>query len=364
MSFCREHSIDDVHLLRPLASDCINIFACFMIWLALGHTLLCKTVKAGTIMKYLFDAAKFVHLGRSKHPGGQTMPDPRMDPHTHQHWPIFNQIKAELTRWEKMPNRRSPATKSMYKFLRPKCNPATEFDSLHSTCDWLTIGLYLGLRLNEYGQHAEANSASGDIFRNVDGSARAFIKSDLRFFKSGRRPVSYAYAMAHPSEITEVAFRFRWQKNKNNGEWKSVVRNYDDPDFCPVQAVFSICQRFDALGLEEDHPLGVFTANGLSSGPVRYLTDAEITPHLRWAGTQVFELVEAEDIDRYSTHSIRVGACCTLYAAGCTVEQIQHALRWRSDAFKDYLRNLPFEASKTRDAVNSFDCMAMTIHPE
>ena len=84
------------------------IMACYTAHLSLGHTLLCKTIKSGTIVKYLSAAADLSTSAK--------MVNPCLDIMGNQ----FNEIKTvlrELKRWEKMPNRREPITKSMIEYI-------------------------------------------------------------------------------------------------------------------------------------------------------------------------------------------------------------------------------------------------------
>jgi hypothetical protein len=61
---------------------------------------------------------------------------------------------------------------------------------------------------------------------------------------------------------------------------------------------------------------------------------------------------DKEALQRWGSHSLRVGACTILYAMGFTETQIQHLLRWRSTAFMAYLRNLGFLALKQSQAIS------------
>ena len=54
----------------------------------------------------------------------------------------------------------------------------------------------------------------------------------------------------------------------------------------------------------------------------------------------------------YSSHSLRVGACTLLYAKGFSDTEIKHLLRWKSDAFMSYLRNLAVTSRRQNTAVN------------
>ena len=68
--------------------------------------------------------------------------------------------------------------------------------------------------------------------------------------------------------------------------------------------------------------------------------------------------VLAHDIDPkldahlYSRHSIRVSACVVLHIGGASAIDIKKRLRWKSDAFEMYLRDMPSLAALHRDIIN------------
>ena len=49
---------------------------------------------------------------------------------------------------------------------------------------------------------------------------------------------------------------------------------------------------------------------------------------------------EKVDLDRWTNHSLRVGACCILQSQKCPDQVIQDTLRWKSETWKMYCRNL------------------------
>jgi integrase len=49
--------------------------------------------------------------------------------------------------------------------------------------------------------------------------------------------------------------------------------------------------------------------------------------------------------DSFSTHSLRAGAATVAAAAGMTEQEIQRLGRWRSDAYRRYLRPPPADAA-------------------
>jgi hypothetical protein len=63
----------------------------------------------------------------------------------------------------------------------------------------------------------------------------------------------------------------------------------------------------------------------------------------RRAAAAVYKLdpiTDAKSLALWSSHSLRVGACVTLDAMGFTDVQIMWLLRWKSNAFMTYLRNV------------------------
>ena len=89
-------------------------------------------------------------------------------------------------------------------------------------------------------------------------------------------------------------------------------------------------------------PLAVYRA---PSGKVNYVTDAKVTYILCSPASEVYKLdpkeaKDRENLQRWSSHSLCVGTCILLHAMGFSDTQIMFFLRWCSDAFKVYLRNL------------------------
>ena len=64
-------------------------------------------------------------------------------------------------------------------------------------------------------------------------------------------------------------------------------------------------------------------------------------------------LQELEEITRFTSHSIRVGACVLLHGQNQSSEDIKFRLRWRSDSFRMYLRNIIQLAERHRDAIRN-----------
>lgn len=80
--------------------------------------------------------------------------------------------------------------------------------------------------------------------------------------------------------------------------------------FCAVRAWFHIVARFLELMGESklDCPLAVYFHQ--KSRKPRYVTSTMVTAEMRSLVVDVHKLTKKEDIDRFSSHSLRVGAAC------------------------------------------------------
>jgi hypothetical protein len=270
----------------------------------------------------------------------------------------ISSILAEVKRWEKMPNRREPLTVDMVSYQQLQCATNEPHSEASAMYDWEVFGIYAGNRLTEWAQRD-----STDIVLNIDESPKAFIISDIEFFGENRRRCSLQFALQHPRLIHTATVTWRFQKNGENGEKKTFVRAFDNPVLCAVSALLRIAQRWLDLKLPPMHPLAVYTADGKSNGRVQLIRESNINAALQSAAKTVYNITKQEELSRFTSHSIRVGACVALHAAGIDPLDIKHALRWKSDSFLTYLRNLPCQAQRTSRAVTEFNPNRLDIIP-
>ena len=90
---------------------------------------------------------------------------------------------------------------------------------------------------------------------------------------------------------------------------------------------------------------------GQQQKTVTYIDDSHISTCLQEAAKSVYNISKKEDLGRFTSNSIRVGACVLLHSQNISAEDIKFRLRWRSDAFKMYLRNIVELAERHKNAV-------------
>jgi hypothetical protein len=156
-----------------------------------------------------------------------------------------------------------------------------------------------------------------------------------------------------------MALPKEWQKWQE----KTLVRAFDNPVLCAVSALLCIAQRWVDLKLPPMHPLVVYTADGKSNGRVQLICESNINAALQSAAKTMYNITKQQELSHFTSHSIRVGTCIALHVAGIDPLNIKHALRWKSDSFLTYLRNLPCQAQRTSRAVTEFNPNRLDIIP-
>jgi len=106
-----------------------------------------------------------------------------------------------------------------------------------------------------------------------------------------------------------------------------------------------------------DQPLGVYRNR---DGQFENITDDLVNQELQYLAMKTFNLDpnDPEDLAQiklYTTHSLRVGATVILHAHGCSAEDIKRIIRWESNAYLIYLRDMPFLSKKQNAAVANAD---------
>jgi hypothetical protein len=166
-------------------------------------------------------------------------------------------------------------------------------------------------------------------------------------------------------QIRRTWLQWRTQKNGQHGEGKMFTqptsrrpRSYSPyslnyPPFHRIVWDIKYCPP----------PLSVHSATTAGTAvDVRSITSREIELAMRKTAAQVYNLDPVRDsaiLALWSAHSIRVSACMLLHALGFSPTQIKHLLRWRSDAFMDYLRNVCLLSDQQ---VQAFDKAAAMPH--
>ena len=307
--------------------------ACFLVDLLQGNNLDSGTIKYKTAERYMMAAARIRTRGTPR------LHDPRLD-ECGKEFHEITRIKLEQKRWESKVDKQNPVTKAMIDHMLTTIDPQSP-DSLDSAlADWHIIGEYTGFRISEWAQ-PDKNPTYQKRQLSPDGDTLAFQFDDVLYF--GKNDSRILQTREHPLTInivTRVQYRWRFQKNGIKGETKSLSCNENDPLHCPVRASLRIRDRFlRSSNLPKDHPLSFY--HPTPSSPPVLIKAHHVSKHLQHVASKVYNMTDKKELKLYSPHSIRVGACVMLHIAGASEKDIKFLLRWRSDSFMEYLRDIP-----------------------
>lgn len=323
------------------------VLAAYAMYLATGHTILSQSIKSGTISSYLKDAADFIsRLDTTVDRDARKTDKGTM-------YEGIQKVIGEVKRLEKVPERREGYTIAMHRQLCENTRLRHQDDKVTVVRDWCTVGLQGGFRRSEYCQ-----IKSSGLLHNYDvcplGGPTAFALDDIQFFSRTQSQLDRSYALSNPDCVYFIKVWFRWQKNGFHNIFRWFARNDEKPFLCGVSAWIRIVERYIRLvGTSNDKPLAVYKHEG--TGFPRYLTSTIVTIEMRILAQSVHGITKKEDLQRFSCHSLRVGACNIYFASGVSPEVIKRVLRWESDAWRQYVRDLRCTAVQVVTSMNTAD---------
>jgi hypothetical protein len=161
---------------------------------------------------------------------------------------------------------------------------------------------------------------------------------------------------------TSVQITLRIQKNHQNSQKIKLSVDTKNPAICPVWGALQMVMRTSRLGQPDDMPVA---CNRSKKAPLLYITGSRIATLLRKAVKKVQPSTSANDLKKYSAHSLCVWACVLLDEAGMSPSFIQKCLCWLEDSFKIYLRDTKAIQDKHLAALQSAssDVMALVGTP-
>jgi hypothetical protein len=332
--------------------------AMYAIHLACANSIYCKTLKSGTIKEYCAGVASFLALWtgvdhRKDNPTDRTM--------GHILQPVFD----DLAKYDSMPNRREPYSPSMQQEARrqSRMHSATQPNGVVAVlCDGFEAGLATGFRNGEWAQPNTNWNWRRPVVKilRTTTSTRALVPGDLEaYLNCGRRLIGLDILRVPVGDIFKLWITYRFQKNGDNGDRKSHTRNPTHGGHCCVSALYRQLERFrdmqTIVPLTDTTPL--FCYFDPSTCDVKLVTTVDIESFMRGIATIVFSLnpskaEDAKSLQRWGSHSLRVGAACVLHSMGFQPLDIQWLLRWRSLAFMAYLRNLAILSNRQHEALD------------
>ena len=333
----------------------IRLVACYAVSLSDGNTIKKKIITKSTLKLYLAVVTEITGVStksntynpKSPHFHHMTAPTSKL---------ILNVIN-EHGKWDKVKKKREPMSQAMVEEFKRQAQEAHTDSYEAALVDWLTIGVQAGFRKSEWLHDDTKPTEFGTQFHlNPDGSNKPFIADDFSLAVI-QEPSCKKYKKRKKIEKENfLRIKWRFQKNGDHGQIISFAGN-PVKDKCVIAAARRILDRAERLAVPAGNPIAVF---GRENQPV-YMTGRMVQNSLRACAALVYDLTDQDILSRYTCHAIRVAGAVTLHSGGASDETIMMRLRWKSGAFRDYLRNTPNMAAQHNKIVNNTDIDDMDI---
>jgi hypothetical protein len=182
----------------------------------------------------------------------------------------------------------------------------------------LTLSHFIGPCIKKYAQTTQ-DKVDYHFYPSETCVIKAFTTNDFVFYdKSGH--VKKKNDNSTLNLATSVQITWCIQKNSQNGQKIKLSADTKNPAICPVWGALRMVMRASHLGQPDDMPVACYRTK---KTPLLYITGSRIATLLRKAVKKVRPPTSANDIKKYSAHSLRVWACVLLDEAGMSSSFIQ-----------------------------------------
>jgi hypothetical protein len=198
----------------------------------------------------------------------------------------------------------------------------------------LTLACFIGPRVSEYAQTTQ-DKIDYHVYPSGTRIIKAFTANDFLFYdKNGH--ILKKIDDSSLDLATSIQITWRIQKNRQNGQKIKLSADTKNPAICPIQGALQMVMRACHLAQLDDMPGACYRTK---KAPLLFITGSRIATLLHKAVKKVPPSTSADDLKKYSAHSLRVWACVLLDKAGMSPSFIQKCLCWLGDLFKIYLHD-------------------------
>jgi len=317
-----------------------------------------KPVLLKTVQNYVQAAAQFAI--------NQNQRDPRYrysicgSRLTSTFFPGLADLYGHMKKWRRATRQALPLTSAIIRYLIDQAardSVSNIFGKSTAIRDGVILGTYTGSRCSEYcrgKRHAGQAFGTTPVSTTTGtfgGWPMALAPSDFTFLSSSLCQIPWLQAETHASYIR---VRFRYDKGGSCNFSERTFRRLQDLDalsqfLCPVATGVRILHRWHSISADGMVPVFCYTQSNRGK-KLCFLDDQCVTKALRTAVVHVYPdplHLYRLNIEDVRTHSIRVMALLGLILAQLSDSVIEHKLRWKSTAWKVYIRESFTEIDST-----------------
>ncbi len=155
-----------------------------------------------------------------------------------------------------------------------------------------------------------------------------------------------------------VQITWHIQTNRQNGQKIKLSADTENPVICPIWGALWMVMRACPLAQPDNMPVACYRTK---KAPLLFITGSSIATLLCEAVKKVRPCTLADDLKKYSTHSLCIWACDLLDKEGMSPSLIQKRLHWLVDSFKVYLRDAKAIQGKHLAALHTASANVMAL---
>jgi hypothetical protein len=244
-------------------------------------------------------------------------------------------IINNLIKEETVASQRSPLDSTIFAECQQAASSSHSHDSDQNLLfDMLNLSHFIGPCISEYAQTTQ-DKVDYHVYPSGTHVIKAFTANDFTFYdKSGH--VLKKINNSTLDLATSVQITWRIQKNRQNGLKIQLSADTKNAAICPVRGALRMVMRASHLGQLDDMRVACYRTK---KAPLLYITGSRIVTLLHKAVKKVQPSTSADDLKKFSAHSLSVWACVLLDKAGMSPSFIQKRLRCLGDLFKMYLHD-------------------------
>ncbi len=239
---------------------------------------------------------------------------------------IINNLIKEKT----VASQRSPLDSTIFAELQRAASSSHSCDSDRNLLfDILTLARFIGPCISEYAQTTQ-DKVDYPVYPSGTRIIKAFTANDF-IFKNKNGHVLTKINKSSLDLAASVQITWRIQKNHQNGQKIKLSADMKNPAICPIRGALGTVMRACHLAQPDDMWVACYRTKKTL---LLFITGSRIATLLRKAVKKVPPSTSADDLKKYSTHSLHVWACVLLDKAGMSPSFIQKCLRWLRNLFK------------------------------
>jgi hypothetical protein len=164
-----------------------------------------------------------------------------------------------------------------------------------------TLSHFIGPDVSEYAQTTQ-DKVDYHVYPSGTRIIKAFTANDFIFYDES----DHVLKKINDSTLdtaTSVQITWRIQKNHQNGQKIKLSADTKNPAICPIQGALRMIMRASRLGQPDNMPVACYRTK---KAPLLYITGSRIATLLHEAVKKVRPSTSANNLKKYSAHSLRV----------------------------------------------------------